>query len=108
MVAPAWPRGQMVWLTHARGATGARPWHGHHTLGRRGGSVACGATLAGALFGLRDGNWLGEGVALGNRRGGEAHRGGAASVRRRRWASAATFLGEGQQTVAGDKGNGAL
>jgi hypothetical protein len=43
--------------------------------------MAGGATLAGAPFGLRDGNQHGEGVAPGNRRGGGAHRGGAAPAR---------------------------
>jgi hypothetical protein len=47
-------------------------------------------------------------VAPSNWRGGGAHRGGAASMRRQRRASAATFLGEGRQAVNGDKGNGAL
>jgi hypothetical protein len=48
----------MVWLAHAHGAPGARPWHGHHTPGRRGGPVAGGTTLAGALFGLVMGTGL--------------------------------------------------
>jgi hypothetical protein len=70
--------------------------------------VAGGATLAGTLAGLHDGNHHGEGVALGYRRGGGAHRGGAAPVRRWRRASAATFLSEGWRTVASDEGDGAM
>jgi hypothetical protein len=75
---------------------------------RRGGTLADGSTVAGRRQGVAGEHRWGPGEAPGKKSGDGAHRGGRATVRRRKMAGAAAFNGGGVALVVVDEGGWVL